>query len=163
MIETVRLAGYLASQAILWVSQGKSLTVPLLVLEKEGSGFPQFIQLKEGTTEAGVEKAGEILSNPPPGVVRAVLAFEAYLNLPPGKTDAIFMQACQYKPEPKQVHLAVPYRAPTHPKGFAVFRPKFIAYEDDCPSGDLLAAFLQATALHPEGHAVWVRHLDESR
>src|SRR5262245_47166319 len=121
MIETLRFAGFVAAHAIYCVSQGKSLTVPLLVLEK-ANGNSQFIQITEGSTEKAVEKAGDMLSQPPEGVVRAVLAFEAYLNFPPGKTDAIFLQACQYQPEPKQMHVAVPFRAASDPNGFAVFR-----------------------------------------
>ena len=52
-----------------------------------------------------------------------MLAFEAYLNLPPGRTDAIFLRACCYQPELQDLYVAVPLRAATSPGGFAVFRP----------------------------------------
>jgi hypothetical protein len=162
MIETSRFAGFVASHAIYLVSQGNSLTVPLLVLEK-AKGNPQFIQVTGTSSQEAVARAGRLLERPAKGVVRAVMVFEAYLNLPPGKTDAIFLQACQYRPKEQQLQVAVPFRLPTSPDGFAVFRPKFIAYEDEVPSADLLAAFLKGTSLHPAGHAVWVRHLAESR
>ena len=162
MIETVQLAGFVASHAIYCVSQGKTLTVPLLVLEK-ADGNPQFIQITGASTQDAVERAGELLRRPAKGVLRAVLVFEAFLNLPPAKTDAIFLQACQYQPDAQQLHLAVPFRPPTSPDGFAVFRPKFFAYEDQALSADLFAAFMHGTSLHPSGHAVWVGHLNESR
>jgi hypothetical protein len=44
-----------------------------------------------------------------------------------------------------------------------VFRPKFIAYEDDPPKPGALDAFLRGIALYPPGQKVWMAHLDESR
>ena len=85
------------------------------------------------------------------------------MNLPPGKTDAIFLHACRYQGEPQQLNVAVPFRAANHPKGFAVFRPKFIAYEDDPVNPVALEAFCRGAALYPPGQAVWTAHLDESR
>jgi hypothetical protein len=91
------------------------------------------------------------------------MAFEAYLNLPPGRTDAIFLHARQYVPEEKGIYVAVPFRLARSKKGFAVFRPKFIAYEDDLPPPEALGAFLGGVKLYPPGDAVWRKHLDESR
>jgi hypothetical protein len=59
--------------------------------------------------------------------------------------------------------VAVPFRAAASPGGFAVFRPKFIAYEDNPVEADALAAFLRGVALHPAGQKVWHVHMDESR
>src|SRR5262249_48264791 len=115
------------------------------------------------SSQDAVERAGRLLRTPGEGVQRAVMAFEAFLNLPPGKTDAVFLQACRYTPSPQELYLAVPFRPPTSAAGSAVFRPKFFACEDDPPSPDLLAAFTHGTSLYPPGHAVWMRHLDESR
>jgi hypothetical protein len=162
MNETARLAGFLAAHAIWCVSQGKSLTTPLLVVESEGEST-RFIEVKGRSSEEAVGKAERLLEKPAPGSLRAVLGFEAYLNLPPGKTDAIFLHARQYVPEAQEIYVAVPFRTPTSPGGFAVFRPKFIAYEDAPPPPGALEAFLRGVTLYPPGDAVWRKHLDESR
>ncbi len=74
-----------------------------------------------------------------------------------------FFMRCSYQPEPQAVYVAVPFRAAKTPGGFAVFRPKFIAYEDDPVPPGALDAFLRGVALHPPGQSVWNAHLDESR
>jgi hypothetical protein len=162
MKETAQLAGFVAAHAILCVSQGKCLTTPLLVIEKE-DGSTQFIEVTGKSSEEAVMKGDKLMSKPVPGARRAVLAFEAFLNLPPGKTDAIFLPACCYQPERQQMFIAVPFRAANNPAGFAVFRPKFIAYEDEPPTPEALDAILAGIARHPAGQKVWSAHLDESR
>jgi hypothetical protein len=162
MNEAAQLAGFLAAHAIHCVSKGKSLVIPLLVVEKE-DGSTQFIEVRGKSSQDAVEKAERLLDKPPAGALRAVIAFEAYLNLPPGKTDAIFLHARQYAPEQQEIHVAVPFRTPKGRGGFAVFRPKFFAYEDDPPPPGALEAFLRGASLHPPGDAVWREHLDESR
>ena len=126
MKATAQLAGFVAAHAILCVSQGKTLTMPLLVIEKE-DGSTQFIEVTGSSSEAAVAKGEKLLQKPVPGAWRAVLAFEAFLNLPPGKTDAIFLHACCFRPTLQELHVAVPFRAANNSGGFAVFRPKFIA------------------------------------
>jgi hypothetical protein len=162
MQETAQLAGFVAAHAILRVSEGESLTMPLLVVEKE-DGSTQFIEVRGNSSEEAVAKAERLMDQPVSGACRAVLAFEAFLNLPPGKTDAIFLQAFSYRPKPQALHVAVPFRAANSPGGFAVFRPKFFAYEDDSVPPGALDAFRRGVALHPPGQAVWNKHVDESR
>jgi hypothetical protein len=161
-MKEAQLAGFVAAHAILNVSQGKSLTMPLLVIEKE-DGSTQFIEVTGASSKEAVTKGEELLGKPVPGACRAVLAFEAYLNLPPGRSDAIFLHACSYQPEPKSIFVAVPFRLARAPGGFAVFRPKFIAYEDEPPPPEALEAFWRGVDKHPPGKAVWTAHLDESR
>ena len=71
------------------------------------------------------------------------MAFDAYLNLPQGRTDAIFLQACQYVPLAKAILLAVPEAL------------KFLSIPDTVAApmrqilyGGLLIAFM---FLRPEG------------
>jgi hypothetical protein len=162
MKEIAQLAGFVAAHAIIGVSEGKSLTTPLLVVEKE-DGSTQFIEVMGNSSKDAVAKGERLLTKPVSGACRAVLAFEAFLNLPPGKTDAIFLHACCYQPERHEFHVAVPFRAAKDPGGFAVFRPKFIVYEDDLVPPGALDAFRRGVALHPPGQTVWNAHLDESR
>ena len=98
MEKTAQLAGFVAAHAILCVSKGKSLTMPLLVVEKE-DGSTQFIEVKGKSSQEAVRKAESLMKKPVMGALRAVIAFEAFLNLPPGKTDAIFPHACCYQPD----------------------------------------------------------------
>ena len=162
MNETAQLAGFVASHAILCVSKGKSLTMPLLVIEKE-DGSTQFIEVTGNSSQDAVAKGEKLMKKPVSEARRAVLAFEAFLNLPPGKTDAIFLHARCFQPEAQELYVAVPFRAAKAPGGFAVFRPKFIAYEDDPVPPGALDAFWRGVALHPPGQAVWDAHLDPSR
>jgi len=162
MEETAQLAGFVAAHAIHCVSEGKCLTMPLLVIEKD-DGKTQFIEVTGKSSQEAVAKGEKLMQKPVAGACRAVLAFEAYLNLPPGQTDAIFLHAYCYQPEPQQLIVAVPFRLANNPAGFAVFRPKFIAYEDAPPKPGTLEAFLQGIARHPPGQKVWTAHLDESR
>jgi hypothetical protein len=162
MKETAQLAGLVAAHAILCVSEGRSLTMPLLVVEKE-DGSTQFIEVTGGSSEEAVKKGERLMKKPAPGARRAVLAVEAYLNLPPGKSDAIVLHGLNYYPEQKDLYVAVPFRLAKAPGGFAVFRPKFIAYEDDPVPPGALEAFFRGVALHPPGQAVWTAHLDGSR
>jgi hypothetical protein len=164
MQQAAQLAGFIAAHAVLQLSRGKGLTVPLVVLEKQ-DGNAQFIQATGAPSqEEAVRRATQLLRAPAADVLRGVLAFEAYLNVPPGqKTDAILIQACQY-PGPEELYLGVPFRPAGSPDGFAVFRPKFIAVEGVTePTAEILEAFLRGVSMHPPGHDVWVRHLDESR
>ena len=60
--------------------------------------------------------------------------------------------------------MAVAYRPAESPEGFAVFRPKIVAFEGFEPSYEELSeAFFRGVHSHEEGTAVWVRALDESR
>src|ERR1043166_3060241 len=110
MMDTIRLAGFMAAHAIAQVAQGKSLTVPLLMIEK-ADGATQFIQVQGKSSQEAVMKAEQMMMKQVPGAQRAVMAFEAYLNLPPGRTDAIFVGGCWYAPAPGGIKLAVPFRA----------------------------------------------------
>jgi hypothetical protein len=162
MEETVQLAGFVAAHAIRCVSEGRSLTMPLLVIEKD-DGSTQFIEVTGPSSQKAVAKAEKLMKKPSPGARRAVLAVEAFLNLPPGKTDAIFLHARCFEPEPSKLFIAVPFRAANAAGGLAVFRPKFIASEDEGVPPSALDAFWRGVALHPTGQAVWTAHLDESR
>jgi hypothetical protein len=162
MDETAQLAGFVASQAILCVSRGESLTVPLLVIDKE-DGSTQFVEVKGQSSEEAVRTGERLIKQRAPGARRAVLAVEAYLNLPTGRTDAIFLHARCYKPEQQALMIAVPFRPASHPDGFAVFRPKFIAYEEGAIQPSWLDAFRRGVRMHAPGDKVWRDHLDESR
>ena len=68
--------GFVAAHAILCVSRGQSLTMPLVVFEKD-DGSPQFVEVKGASSQEAVERAGRILAEPAADTLRAVLAFAA--------------------------------------------------------------------------------------
>src|SRR5438067_1898086 len=80
-------------------------------VEGEGASM-RLIEVKGRSSEEAVAKAERLLEQHAPGALRGVMAFEAYLNLPPGKTDAIFLHARQYVPEAQEIYVAVPFRTP---------------------------------------------------
>lgn len=162
MQDTARLMGFVAAHAILCVSRGSSLTVPLLVVEKE-DGNTQFIQVQGKSSQDAVAKGERLLITPVEGARRAVLAVEAFLNLPPGQIDAIMLHARCYKPEPQALYVGVPFRTVNKPGGFAVHRPKFITFDDAPEPPGVREAFWHGVSLHPTGHACWSKHRDESR
>ena len=122
MQETAQLAGFVAAHAILRVSEGESLTMPLLVVEKE-DGSTQLIEVTGNSSEDAVAKGEKLMEKPVPGARRAVLAFEAFLNLPPGKTDAIFLHACCFRPGCKSFMSRSPSARPTAPAALRCSAP----------------------------------------
>jgi hypothetical protein len=63
MRETAQLAGFVAAHAILAVSSGKTLTMPLLVVEKE-DGSTQFIELTGKSSADAVAQGERLLKKP---------------------------------------------------------------------------------------------------
>lgn len=161
MQETVQLAGFVAAHAIRCISEGKSLTMPLLVIEKDEGA--QFIEVTAPSSEEAVRKAERLMKKPGPGARRGLVAVEAFLNLPTGQTDAILLHGRCYEPPSPALFMAVPFRPAGAAGGFAVFRPKFIAYEGEAVPPGALDAFWRGVALYPPGEAVWKAHQDDSR
>ena len=161
MKDAAQLAGFLAADAVLRVATGVSLP-PLIIFEK-GDGTSQIIQIEESSPQKAASRGENLLRTNAGGAERGVMAFDAYLNLPQGRTDAIFLQARQYVPLTQAILLAVPYRHASHPRGFAVHRPKIFAYEEGpLPEADLVAAFFRGVDGHEKGGKFWYEHYDAS-
>jgi hypothetical protein len=159
--KTAQLAGFLAAHAILEVAKGKS-PVPLVVFESP-SGLSHIIQIHEATPEMAAKKGDNLLRKNVHRAERGVMAFDAYLNLPQGRSDAIFLQARQLVPQVRELLFAVPYRHLTKPGGFAVHRPKLIAFDDEpLPEPELVAAFYQGVDRHETGGKFWKEHFLDS-
>ncbi len=117
--------------------------------------------VEESSPEKAASKGEAILKANAGGAVRAVMAFDAYLNLPSGRTDAIFLHARQYVPELRPILLAVPYRHASKPGGFAVRRPKVIVFdESQIPEAEVQAAFFCGVEKHEKGGPLWQKHFD---
>ena len=161
MNQAAQLAGFLAAHAVLQVAKGHTLG-PLIIFEKP-DGTSHILRIHDASPQKAAAKAEKILKANADGAERGVMAFDAYLNLPQGRTDAIFLQAWQYVPPAQPIILAVPYRHVNKPGGFAVHRPKFFAFEDErLPAADLVTAFFQGVDRHEKGGPFWQEHYEDS-
>jgi hypothetical protein len=162
MHETARMAGFLAAHGILSVSDGETL-IPILGYQEPDGGRVLERLIFEDVAD-GARAGQQALRANDRGAVRAVLVVDGYVHLERGRTDALIVEAAEYGPVPRSLTLAVPYRPKPGPRGFAVYRPKFIEIvgldERDQPSlGD---AFFAGVDSHKEAAAVWNAHLDQS-
>jgi hypothetical protein len=161
MQDTAQLAGFLAAEAILQVSQGKHLC-PLVMFEN-ADRTSRLICIQDASGEKAAYKGENILIANAGGAVRGVMAIDAYLNLPQGRKEAIFLQARKFVPGARPMIIAVPYRRAGKRRGFAVHRSKLIAFEDEqLPQAEVLAAFFRGVARHEKGGKFWKAHYDQS-
>jgi len=159
--KTAQLAGFIAAQAILQVSEGTTLG-PLIIFEKD-DGTCHIVRIQETDPKTAATKGEEILVANADGADRGVMAFDAYLNLPQGRMDAIFIQGRQFTPPKPPILLAVPYRHASKPGGFAVHRPKLFAFEEEnIPEASVVAAFFDGIDRHETGGKFWQQHYEDS-
>jgi hypothetical protein len=160
MEDAFELAGYFGAHAIWCVSDADTL-VPMLAVQRP-DGSVQMTRFEGPELQASVSKARDELESNSGGNVLAALFYDAHVNLPDGKTDAVMVEIVEY-PSGKRASIALPYRHASHPDGFAVFRPKFLGIPDPARSQLLGEALFRGVEKHEKGAAVWSSHLDESR
>ncbi len=163
MEQTAYLAGFIAAHAIWSVSDGEILVT---MIGSEGhDGQRKLDRLMTGRNDESVAHGRAQLLNNPQHVARAALAFDGYITLTDGKTDAVFIEAREYGTDDAlPFEIAIPYRSAKAPGGFAVYRPKVVKLPPgmtDCDS--LLEAFWHGVDAHTKGAEVWNAHIDESR
>ncbi|MET7403399.1 hypothetical protein ABZS66_58985 [Dactylosporangium sp. NPDC005572] len=155
MHELVRLAGFFAAHQarnVLNLSDGEVL-FPMHGYEHDDHG--------RGMTCFVGEIGRDVLADNEHGAQRAVLVVDGYLNLDAGRFDALIIEAVEYGPDEASMTIAVPYRLPASPGGFAVHRPKFIKLTGVDRAG-LGEAFGAGVDSHHEAAAVWHAHFDDS-
>lgn len=163
MIKAAELAGFLAAHAVWSVSDGETLT-PILGFETAG-GERQMNRLMADELQEAVERGQRWLKTNPQSASRAVLVFDAFVELEDGRSDALVVEARNYGPGPSAFTMALPYRPVDRPGGFAVHRPKLLSIDgiaDDAVE-ELVESFFRGVDGHERGAAVWNDHLDESR
>lgn len=161
MEQALELAGFFAAHGVWCVSEGEALIPMLAQIDQGGSrSMSRFVaeRLEDGVAE-GKEK---LIANAS-GCVCAVLVYDGYITLPSGKIDALLMELRSYLGQ-ISLKMAVPYRGRHTPQGFAVYRPKFLAYDgNDSPDyskfGDV---FFKGVDSHSQGAAVWNKAMDQS-
>ena len=153
-------AGFFAAHGIWCVADGGPLT-PMLAFERL-NGEREMIRFVSGQLEAGVQQGRQWLADNPEGATHAILVFDGFITLKDGKTDALLIEAVQYRPERAGFTMAIPYRSADDPRGFAVFRPKFLGFEGPRPAFDELGqAFFRGVDKHEEGAKVWNAKMDQ--
>lgn len=159
MEQTAHLAGFIAAHAIWSVSDG-AILVPMLG-SVSATAEQMLDRLVLDDAQQAVDLGRKQLADNARKAVRAAFAFDGYITLADGKTDAIFVEARGYgRRDPIEFNIAIPYRNAS--AGFAVYRPKVLTV----PRGDqkaLLEAFWAGVDSHEEAAAVWSAHIDQSR
>jgi hypothetical protein len=144
------------------VSDGETL-IPMLATQL-ASGERKMQRLADELLERAVETGKQWLSENREGADRAVLIYDGFLTLPTGKMDALFLEIRVYGGAGASLTMAVPYRHAEDAAGFAVFKPKFLAFSGPEPDYDVVAdAFFAGVDKHEEGSAIWNQHIDQSR
>jgi hypothetical protein len=155
MHELVRLAGHFAAHQIRNLrnlSAGEVLFPMLGYEHADGRG---------GMISFVGEIGRDVLAANEQGAQRAVFLVDGYVTLDAGRFDALIVEAVEYGPDEASLTIAVPYRPPASPGGFAVHRPKFFELIGVDRAG-LREAFRAGVETHHEAAAVWNAHLDES-
>jgi len=157
--ETLLFVGFFTAHGVLSVSTGETL-IP--ILGYQSSGRKKILERLEGDDYKQVVDEGRaLLESNPERYDRMVLVFDGYIDLPSGRTDAVFVEARSYFPL-VSFSLAIPYRNANRAEGFAVHRPKLLSWPESEPV-EVVARWLQdGIASHAEANEVWSRHLDES-
>lgn len=163
MHEIARLVGFFAAHGIWSVADGETLT-PLLGYEQADGGGRGMDRFAADDIVEAVRAGREALQAGRPGSVRAVLVTDAYIQLGTGRSDALIAEAVEYGAAGPSMTMAVPYRPQSSPRGFAVYRPKFIEVTGvDEPDYKALADdFFAGVDSHEQAAAVWNAHLDQS-
>lgn len=156
------MAGFVAAHGIWSVFDGGHVIPTLAHLDSGGNRVMN--RLISDDVTAAVQTGREALAADQPERVRAVLAFDGYVHLDTGKTDAVIVEAVEYGAERSSMTIAVPYRPAQAALAFAVHRPKFlkvtgIAEPDYAALGD---AFYAGVDSHPQAAEIWNSHLDQT-
>lgn len=161
MDQALELAGFFAAHGLWCVSEGEAL-IPMLA-QIDQVGGQSMSRLFAERLEDGVAEGKEQLSANRSNNVCAVLVYDGYVTLPSGKKDALLLDI-RYYTGGLNLTMAVPYRSRHEPKGFAVYRPKFLSYggggiPDYSKFGE---AFFRGVDSHSKGAAIWDKAMDQS-
>ena len=160
MLKAVQLAGFLAAELIPHVAAGRGLS-PIVIFEK-ADGSSHIIRIQEDDGQKAAMDGENLLIANEDGAERGVMAVDAYLNLPHGRRDALFLQAREYTPVVRGMVLALPYHRGRKKLDFKIHRLKIIAFEDESlPQAALTDAFFDGVAGNPKGARYWKENYDD--
>jgi len=162
MEKAMELAGFFAAHAIWSVSDGEVL-IPMFAYQ-EADGKREMLRLVSEQVEDGVSKGKNYLYKNDFKATNAVLLYDGFVTLESGKTDAIILESRLYEEPIVTIKIIIPYRNAKSPKGFAVYRPKFveIAGTQDPSFEKLAESFFNGVDSHEKGAAFWNANMDQS-
>ena len=162
MLDVVQLAGYFSAHAVWCVADGETL-VPILASQNV-DGTQNFRRIEGPELTECVAEGKAWLAAPPHEIAIAVLIYDGFIDLPDGKTDALLLDVHSYVSDTTAIQLAVPYRHAAKQGGFAVHKPKILAFTGAEPNWEaVVQALFSGVAQHQKGSVVWNAKLDESR
>jgi hypothetical protein len=162
MLDAVQLAGYFCAHAVWCVADGETL-VPILAFQ-DVEGTQSFRRIEGHELTECVAEGKAWIAAPPHDVAVAVLIYDGFIDLPGGKTDALFLDVHAYVGDTTAIQLAVPYRHAAKQGGFAVHAPKILAFSGAEPDWEaVVEALFGGVAQHQKGSKIWNAKLDESR
>jgi hypothetical protein len=146
-----------------WSVNDGEILIPLVAYETT-DGKRQMNRLVTERVEEGAARGKQWLAKNPDGASRAVLIFDGFITLPSGKTDALIVTIRDYTQGEGEITVAVPYRPARDPKGFAVYRPKFLGFKGPEPDWQKVGeALWKGIDKHEKGAEVWNKRHDESK
>jgi hypothetical protein len=162
MLDAVELAGYFCAHAVWCVADGETL-VPILGFQNV-DGTQSFRRLEGPELTECVAEGKAWLTAPPREVAVAVLIYDGFISLPDGKTDALLLDMHSYVSDTAAIQMALPYRHAAKQGGFAVHKPKILAFSGVEPNWEaVVEALFSGVAQHQKGAEIWNATLDESR
>lgn len=167
MEDLARLTAFLAAHGVWNLSDGGAL-LPFVGWE-QADGQRGHDRLVVADSAEAVAQGRDLLEANPWGAAMAALVFDAYVELPDGRADALMVEGRRYGAAPLTLGLVVPYRPAEAPGGFGVHTPRFngVSGGDDGKAEPdyerLRQAVFDGVNSHEQAAQVWAAHLDLSR
>ena len=162
MYPCIELAGFAAAQAVCCLFDRQPL-LPL-AFSRSASAAPAVNVLSPGTPDAITAHGKQWLDANVEHADVAVVVYDGYVTIAGVRTDALLLELRSYRRPIAVMKMAVPYRPHHDPRGFAVYRPKFIVRamddQDDTPA--LTQAFFRGVFAHDSGGRIWKACADQS-
>jgi hypothetical protein len=126
------------------------------------NGESVLTKMEYGSVEEAVKTGLERLKTNPDGAQQQVFAYDGFVRLASGRTEAVVVEVRANSTPPFLASLVVPYRVASHADGFAVYRIKLMSSNADDELQTLLMDHFYA-GVHEvqQGVRVWRKYLDE--
>jgi hypothetical protein len=159
LVSAMHLAGIVSVLMVAEAAAGN--LVPMFGTLSNGESV--LTKMMYDSLEEAVKTGLERLKTNPDGAQQQVFAYDAFVKLASGRTDAVVVEVRANSTPPFLASLVVPYRAANHAAGFAVYRIKLMSSNaDDDLQAMLMDHFYAGVHEAQQGVRVWRKYLDES-
>ena len=157
----IELAGFAAAQAACCLFD-KVPVVPM-AFTRRGQSSVTLTLLRGGAPAQTAAATTRWLDASSGAADAAVVVCDAFVTIGGVRHDSLLIDGRSYAPAIGAIKVAVPYRAHHHPRGFAIYRPKFIVESLTGQDAALYKdAFSRGIYSHEAGRRVWDACFDES-